>query len=251
VQAGILHLTPWVLGALTLAVFLPESDRVSDAVILLTIAATLMALASGGRWGWTGWLFVTLALTRIGDADFRHYLVLPMAVFAVARLASAPATRRIILAGLLVGPLVGASVGNRTIMTDARDPAGWAQGIAGQLDDLRRGLASVTAGDADARQDVTEDLRDVVRDIARPFVDVASVMTNHFDGFSMLCLLAIGMHLVRRVPIYVVDGVVLVALTLSILGPAPAAWDGTGYSLAALAMLFGLTDAKRVNASVP
>ena len=251
VRRTISPMAPWLMAALALAIFLPATDRASDLVIVLVIVATLMALASGGKWSSTAWLFVAFALTHIGDRDFGHYLLLPMTVFAVARLAAAHVTRRMILAALLMGPLFGASIGGRTVMTDATDPAGWARGIAGQLDDARRDLVSVTGGSAEARQDLMEDTRDVARDIARPFVDVASVLTNNFAGFSMLCLLAIVMHLVGRGPIYVVDGVVLVALTLSLIGPTPPVWDGNGYSLAALAILFGLADATRVNATAP
>lgn len=131
-----------LVAALALAVMLPASPRLFDLITMLTLLSAILACATGPwpHFGPRGWVYAAysvvlvlrFAIERGSDSqDFRHELLLPLAVFAVARLARVAVARRLMLAALFVGAIVSIFIASRALSGAPGSPLFWVACVCG------------------------------------------------------------------------------------------------------------------------
>jgi len=109
------QVTLFLLTMLALCIFLPDFPRSSTLVGLLVAVAAVLAVAAGpqplgrGAWLYSGYVagvVLTFARESLNAEDLRFELLLPIAAFAVARLAREQKTHRLVVGALLVSVFI-------------------------------------------------------------------------------------------------------------------------------------------------
>ena len=250
-----------VLVALALCVFVTGSSRVSDVVILLVFGGVVLAFATGPRprvtfrawlyYGYTAALIVAYAETRRrgsgGDVGLAVALLLPLAVFAVTRLARA----RVPYVATLGAVVLGAAVA----MALLRPPLPGDGDVLDVVSDIGRDIQGIVASNPEARQELADDVHEMRRMVFLPMFATFQSTTTQVGTVAGLFLLGIwGQALLVSGRVAVRERSAAAALccaalvatsVLGVLGVAPARWGASSYSVAVLAVLFGLAESRR------
>lgn len=248
--------TAAVLVALALCVFVIGSPRISDVLILLVFGALVLASTTGPRLRFTrhAWLYYGYAAALIvtyvesrrrgsgGDIDVAVAFLLPLAVFAVARLTRARAPHIATLGALTVGAVVAVAL--------LRPPM---PGLdIDQLGDIGRDIHSIIAGNPQAPQELANDARDTLSDVFGPMSATFQAIKTQGGALAGLFLLGIWLQALLVSGRAAVRGrsaaaalccmALLATCVIAVLGVAPSRWGASAYSVAVLAVLFGLAE---------
>ena len=241
----------------------PGSSRVSDVVILLVFGGVVLAFAAGPRprvtlrawlyYGYTAALIVAYAEARRtgsggvfnlrgpgGDFDLAVALLLPLAVFAVARLTRARVPYVATLGAVVLGAVVA--------MALLRPPLPGDGDVLNLLSDIGRDIRS-------ERQYLADDVSELQRIVFRPMFATFQSIATQFGTVAGLFLIGIwGQALFvssraavreRSAAPALCCAALIATCVIGVLGFAPARWGASSYSVAVLAVLFGLAESLR------
>lgn len=248
------------LVALAVGVMLPASPRSLDVVTVLILLVAALTLVTGPwpRFHTRAWIYfayaapILLAYARarwsgdFGRLDFVGGLLLPVAVFAIARLARQPAVYRATLATFIVAAVVGLAV--------VQPPLPEIPNEIDEIVDIGRDAQNILRGNPDAWQDLRDDAVAVWRSVTRPAGEALGTLTQRIGVFGVICLFGIWVQALATTYRDAIRGrcalsavcfaLLLMAFLLGIVGIAPNRWQAGGYSVATLAVLFGLAEAR-------
>lgn len=246
-----------LLAALALFVLLPASLATIDLAFPLLAGLAILAFVTRPwpqlRAQALVYLAYAVALTLLyararyqGDGrelDFSHNLLVPIAVFGVAWLGRHRLAFRVAALTLAAGVLVSVIVLRPAVMPGVAD-------LPGRIGDIRRDVQNVMTGNPGARQELNDDASEAFA-FVQPSAALGRLRTEA-GVVPALCLLAIWLQALMRSRRYwrrggaaglaCVVGLAAVPL-LIVIGIAPSGWGGGHYSLATLALLFGLAEA--------
>jgi hypothetical protein len=253
------HAAGVLLTALAVCVFLPATPRTTDAVTVLIFLATTLALPAGPwpRFRLRAVVYLAyLALILFTYVRYRwsgdmgpirpsYGLLLPIAVFAVARLT---VHEKVLWA--TVAAFVAAAAVSIMVLRPAlpEPPVGF-----DDVTDIARDLSNVVQGGNDAWRELQDDVgavgRAVVQLPARGLDDLlrqAGLWAGVLLGVMWIQTTVRSWRRLRetRLPAGAFCLVALVVvLVMGLAGIVPGSWQDGRYSMAVLAVLFGLAEA--------
>ena len=273
----VFRIAPLLLATLAACLFLPPSSRFSTVISLALVLTAVTALAAGTRPRMEprAWLYLGYGTALIsgfvwqradtGYRDLGEALLLPIAVFGVARLAQKGTAHPMTVACLLVGAWVKIAVAGSLSPEALHDPLFWCllATVAAALSALARGWAN------GARAAAT--LVGVFTTTAL-FVPMLPTFTMKvvLESFSTLaragglpgalCLLGLWVQAIAassctrdvKSPraMAACQGALLTALLLGLAGALPEVWQrDTGHAWEAFALLLGLAEARGAGGS--
>ena len=250
----------YLLVALVACMFAPESTRAADVVTVLVFLVVALALATGPRpqFSTRAWIYLAYAAPLLfayvrlrwngdfGPLDFVRGLLLPIAVFAIARLARQPTVYRATLTAFVVAVVVSLAI--------VQPPFPEFPNEIDEIVDIGRDLQSLVQGNPEAWRDIRDDALGVWRSVSRPSGEALGTLTQQVGVFGAICLFGIWVQALvttfldatrrRYAPSAVCFAALLIPLLLGVVGIGPSSWQTGGYSVATLALLFGLAEAR-------
>ena len=182
-----------------------------------------------------------------GDFDLAAALLLPLAAFAVTRLARARLPYAVTVGALAVGAIVAVAL--------LRPPLPGDRDILDLPGDISRDIRGVVAGDPQARQELGDDAREMLSVVFRPMLATFRAITTQTGAVAGFFLLGIWLQALlvsghaavrgRSAMAGVCFAALLATCVIGVLGVAPSRWGASAYSVAVLAVLFGLAESRR------